>query len=106
MFDEHMFLFSVQKIEISYKAKNTTVAVKKVKLNKTKLTLKVGKTAVLKATVTPANATNKTVTFSSSKKTVAKVGAKTGKVTAKKKGTAKITAKCGTKKAVCKVTVK
>lgn len=86
--------------------KNTTVAVKKIKLNKTKLTLKVGKTAVLKATVTPANATKKTVTFSSSKKTVAKVGAKTGKVTAKKKGTAKITAKCGTKKAVCKVTVK
>lgn len=86
--------------------KNTTVAVKRVKLNKTKLTLKVGKTAVLKATVTPVNATNKTVTFSSSKKTVAKVGEKTGKVTAKKKGTATITAKCGTKKAVCKVIVK
>lgn len=85
---------------------DTTVAVKKVKLNKTKLTLKKGKTAVLKATVTPTNATNKTVTFSSSKKTVAKVGAKTGKVTAKKKGTATITAKCGSKKAVCKVTVK
>lgn len=85
---------------------DTTVAVKKVKLNRTKLTLKKGKTAVLKATVTPTNATNKTVTFSSSKKAVAKVGAKTGKVTAKKKGTATITAKCGSKKAVCKVTVK
>lgn len=86
--------------------KDTTVAVKKIKLNKTKLTLKKGKTAVLKATVTPSNATNKTVKFSSSKKSVAKVGAKSGKVTAKKKGTATITAKCGTKKAVCKVTVK
>lgn len=83
----------------------SAVAVKKVTLNKTMLTLKKGKTATLKATVSPTNAANKKVTFNSSKKSVATVSSK-GKVTAKKKGTTTITAKCGTKKATCKVTVK
>ena len=82
----------------------SATAVKKVTLNKSKLTLSKGKTATLKATVSPADATA-TVTFTSSKKSVATVSAK-GKVTAKKKGTTTITAKCGTKKATCKVTVK
>lgn len=83
----------------------SAVAVKKVTLNKTKLTLKKGKTATLKATVSPTNTANKKVTFKSSKKSVATVSSK-GKITAKKKGTTTITAKCGTKKATCKVTVK
>ncbi len=77
----------------------------KVKLNKTKATLKKGKTLTLKATLTPRNASKK-ITWSSSNKKVAKVN-KNGKVTAVKKGTAVITAKAASgKKATCRITVK
>lgn len=82
--------------------------VTKIKLNRTTLTLKKGKTKQLTATVTPKTATNKSVVWSSNKKSVATVNSK-GKVTAKKKGTAliKAIAKDGSKKsATCKVTVK
>ena len=74
-------------------------------LNKTDLTLKKGKSYTLKATVTPENSVDKTVTFKSSKSSVVKVDAN-GKVTAKKAGTATITAttKNGLK-ATCKITV-
>ncbi len=74
-----------------------------VKLNKTAITLDVGETATLKATVTQ----KCTIQWSSSDKTVATVQ-KGGKVTAKKEGSAKITVKVkGTDlKAVCSVTVK
>ncbi len=75
---------------------------KKVKLNKTKLTLKVGKTYKLKVKNIKAKVK---VKWSSSKKKIATVNKK-GKVTAKKKGTAKITAKVKKKRYVCKVTVK
>ena len=82
--------------------------VTKIKLNRTTLTLKKGKTKQLTATVTPKTATNKSVVWSSNKKSVATVNSK-GKVTAKKKGTAliKAIAKDGSKvSATCKVTVK
>lgn len=82
--------------------------VTKIKLNRTTLTLKKGKTKQLTATVTPKTATNKSVVWSSNKKAVATVNSK-GKVTAKKKGTAliKAIAKDGSKvSATCKVTVK
>ena len=81
------------------------VAVKSIKLNKTKVTLSKGKKVKLKATVAPSNATDKNVTFTSSNTKVATVNAK-GVVTAKKAGKATITAKAGTKKAVCKIVVK
>ena len=87
-------------------SKNVTVqpiAVNKVALNKTSANLKVGGTVTLKATVTPSNATNKTVTWKSSKTSVATV--KSGKVTAVAAGTATITATAGGKQATCKVTV-
>lgn len=81
------------------------VAVKSIKLNKTKVTLSKGKKVKLKATVAPSNATDKNVTFTSSNTKVATVNAK-GVVTAKKAGKATITAKAGTKKATCKIVVK
>lgn len=75
-------------------------AKKKPKLNKTRLTLYVGKTATLKV-----KNSKKKVKWSTSKKAVATVSKK-GKVSAKKKGTATITAKVAKKKLKCKVTVK
>lgn len=81
------------------------IAVKSIKLNKTKVTLAKGKKVTLKATVAPSNATDKNVTFTSSNTKVATVNAK-GVVTAKKAGKATITAKSGTKKAACKIVVK
>lgn len=65
--------------------------VTKVKLNKTRATLKKGKSIALKASVQPANATNKKVLWFSSNPDVAKVS-KNGKVTAIKPGKATITA--------------
>ena len=82
--------------------------VTKVKLNKTKANLNVGKSLTLKATVTPKKASSKAVVWKSSNKKVATVTSK-GVVKAKKAGTVKITAtaKDGSgKKATCKVTVK
>ena len=84
--------------------KDKVVAVEKVTLDKTSAELTVGDTTTLKATVTPDNATDKTVTWTSSDETVATV--KDGVVTAVKAGTATITAKAGDKTATCAVTVK
>lgn len=70
------------------------------KLNKKKVTLKVGKKIKLKLK----NAKKK-VTWKSSNKKIASVTRK-GVVKGKKPGKAKITAKCKGKKFVCKVTVK
>ncbi|MBQ8133993.1 MAG: leucine-rich repeat protein [Clostridia bacterium] len=77
-----------------------------VKLNKTSVSVNKGKTCQLKATVLPAYAKNKKVTWSTSNKSVATVSSG-GKITAKKAGTATITVKTvNGKKATCKVTVK
>ncbi len=76
-----------------------TVNATTVKINKTKLTLNLGKTYNLKVT-----GTTNTVKWSSSNKSVATVSS-IGKVTAKKKGTATITATVNSKKYSCKVTV-
>ncbi len=85
--------------------KAAAIAVKKVSIGKTKLTLGVKEKFALKATVSPSNATSKKVTWKSDKKSVATVSSK-GVVTAKKAGTAKVTATAGGKKATCKITVK
>lgn len=82
-----------------------TVSVESVTLDKSTLELEVEGTATLTATVKPDNATDKTVTWTSSDATVATVD-NTGKVTAVKKGTATITAKVGDKSATCTVNVK
>jgi uncharacterized protein YjdB len=83
------------------------VKVKGIKLNKTKSTLYVNAKETLKATITPSNATNKGVTWTSSNTKVATVNS-SGVVTAKSKGTATITVKTkdGSYKAYNKVTVK
>lgn len=79
------------------------VEVAVVTLDKNKAELEVGETLELKATVSPDNATDKTVTWSTSAEAVATVS--NGKVTAVAAGTATITAKAGEKSATCEVTV-
>ena len=80
------------------------IPVSSISVNPTSLTLEAGGTANISATVSPGNATDKTVTWSSSSSAVATV--KEGVVTAVKEGTASITAKAGGKTAVCEVKVK
>ena len=77
-----------------------------VKLNQSSLTLGKGESYGLISTVLPANAKNKTCTWSTSNSSVATVS-NTGKVTAKATGTAVITVKTvNGKTATCKVKVK
>ena len=82
------------------------VPVTGVSLSQTSAKLHSGETLALTATVSPANATNKRVTWSSSNQDVATVD-ENGVVTAKTEGTATITATTadGGKKATCTVTV-
>ena len=79
------------------------VKVSEVKLDKTYVSLKAGETAQLTATVKPDNATDKTVTWTSSNDKIATVA--DGKITAVAPGTATITATAGDKSATCTVTV-
>lgn len=80
-------------------------AVTGIRLDKAEAEVKSDTTLTLKATVTPSNATNKTVKWSTSNKKVATVSA-SGVVTPVGKGTATITAKTENGlKATCKVTV-
>ena len=81
------------------------VAVTSVTLNESSLDMNVGDTETLEATVYPSNATNKSVTWTSSDPTVASV--ENGVVTANKKGSATITVTTtdGSYTATCAVTV-
>ena len=81
-----------------------TVAVTEVKITSTVKEVTAGETITLTATVLPENATNKTVTWTSSDTAIATV--KDGVVTGVAAGTAKITAKAGEKTAAVDVTVK
>jgi len=85
---------------------STTVPVTSVSVSPTSKSLKVGETVQLTATVSPANATNKAVTYTSSKPSVATVS-ETGLVTAKTAGTATITVTTvdGNKTATSTITV-
>lgn len=80
------------------------VPVTGVTLDKTAHTLKVGETVALQATVTPENATNKNLSWSTSDSNFAKVDA-SGVVTAVAPGTATITASAGELSATCTITV-
>ena len=82
------------------------VSVTGVSLNKASMSMTVGDTQTLTATVTPSNATNKSVTWSSNNTSVATVSS-SGVVTAKAAGstTITVTTNDGGKKATCSVTV-
>ena len=81
------------------------IVVTSVTLDKTSLEMTEGEAAVLKATVNPADATDKTLTWTSSDSSVATVSA-TGEVKALKAGTTNITVSSANgKTATCKVTV-
>ena len=92
---------------LSSTVENTSVAVTSVSVAPTTLALNVNETGNLAATVLPENATDKSVTWSSSNASVASVDAD-GKVTGVAAGTATITATTtdGGKTATCAVTVK
>lgn len=83
---------------------SNVVVVEKVTINKTSLSLKVGESEILVASVKPENTTDKTVTWSSSDTSVATVD-KSGKVVAVSKGKSTITAQAGDKAATCDLTV-
>ena len=79
------------------------IAVSTVTLDKAETEVEKGGSLTLKATVNPDDATDKTVTWTSSDESIATV--KDGTITAKALGTVTITAKCGDKEATCTVTV-
>lgn len=94
------------KVKASITVKVSPIAVSKISLSRTSVTLSKGSSLTLKATIKPSNATNQKLTWTSSDSSVVKVSS-SGKITAVKNGTATITCKSANgKKAVCKVTVK
>ena len=96
------------KATCTIKVTEKEVKVTRIELNKTSDELEVGKTTQLTATVYPSNATNKTVSWTSSNSSVAAVST-SGLVTAKGVGTATITCNAkdsGNAKATCTIKVK
>jgi|GEM_PF-1446152 len=87
-------------------APSKDISITGVTLNQTSLALNIGNTSTLSAAIAPSNTTySKTITWSSSNSSVAKVDSN-GKVTALKSGTATITARTvNYKSAACKITI-
>ena len=104
--------YAPEKTDVTYANPTTGYFTKKtggegkVKLSKTKAVIEKGKTLTLKATVTPSDLADKSVTWKSSNTAIATVSSK-GKVKGVKTGTATITctSKATGAKATCKVTV-
>lgn len=84
---------------------DTTVKVTGVSLNKTSAELKVGDSTALTATVSPSNATDKSVTWTSSNEAVATVSNGTVKAVSAGTATITVTTNDGSFKATCAVTV-
>ena len=84
--------------------KDNPVPVTGISLEAQSFVLIVGEDSTLTATVTPGNATDKTVKWTSNDNTIASVN-NNGKVIGQAPGTATITAKAGNKTASCVVTV-
>ena len=97
-----IFLFS--SLGSCSKDEDLEISVASVSMSQASLNLEVGATASLTATVSPSDATNKAVSWTSSNSTVATVS--NGVVTAVSEGSATITAMAGGKSATCLVTVK
>ena len=93
----------VATVKVTVNAADTTL--KGISLNKTELTLEVGKSETLTVSYDPVNASKKGVTWRSSKSSV--VSVEEGKITAIKPGSAEITVTSdeGDFKAICKVKV-
>lgn len=103
-FEEHTTRFSVASTAVTVTA--APVAVTGVTIDET-LSVNIGQTETPSLTVAPAEATNKTVSFTSDNPAVATVNATTGEVTGVSKGTAIITVKTadGNFTDTCTVTV-
>jgi ABC-type sugar transport system, periplasmic component len=84
----------------------SSIAVKGIKLNTSKITLKVGQTYKLKVTLTPANTTQKSLSFVTANKKIATIDT-TGIIKGVSKGTTTITVYTSNKKifAACNVTI-
>lgn len=94
------------KLQAKITVKVSPISVKKVSISRTSVALSKGKTYQLEATVSPSNATNKKVIWTSSNTKVVTVDS-TGKITTIKNGTAIITCKSANgKTATCKITVR
>ena len=91
-------------VSATCKVKVNPVMASGLTLNLQEMTLNVGRTDKLTATVTPSNTTDKTVAWKSDNEGVATVGAD-GTVSALSVGIAVITATCGNVGATCKVSV-
>ena len=78
--------------------------VSSVNIEETDITIEAGIPVTLHAVVSPTNAANQVITWSSSNSTIASVN-DSGVVTGYKSGSVTITASCGGKSATCKVTV-
>ena len=87
----------------SVKVSAKTIAVTSITLDKTSLSMQVGETETITATVKPDDTTDKTVTWSSSDESVVKVD--NGKVIAINTGQAKITAAVGNIATSCDIVV-
>ena len=83
----------------------TPVAVESVALDKAELSIAAGKTATLVATITPANATNKSVTWATDNDKVATVADGVVSAVAEGKANITVTTADGAKTATCAVTV-
>ncbi len=90
--------------EVTVEKKSSGTDVESVTLDKTQLEMNIGETAQLTATVLPENATDKTVTWSSSNSRVASVS--NGLVVAQSAGETVITAQAGSVSATCTVVVR
>lgn len=69
----------------------STVAVTGIQINENIESIEVGKSKIITATITPSNATDKSITWKSSDESIATVNT-SGEITAKKSGTVNITA--------------
>lgn len=88
-YDNYSLVYTGETEQTPLSFKTTAQAVSGVSLDKTTLSLETGNTATVKATVAPADATDKAVTFKSADATIATVD-NNGKINAIKAGTVDI----------------